>query len=860
MEADFVEMSRSSEQIVKSWTALKIPVADQMAKVMEQARFLNYDPDPTAKQEADSQKKKELRTRFEQLPAEAQATYRLARDFYTTMAETRFQALKERIQRAGGTPENTRKLVDRLQLAYEQVRSKVYFPFTRFGENIVVAKQMKDGKEVDREVHAFESKAEAQQFATLMKMKGWTVKQTVAKEYSLDKEGPASKIVRQMHDIIKELDEQPSLPGAGNLTEQLLDSLNQSFLQALPDMSYAKHFIHAKNVKGASKDALRAFAHSALHGAHHISRIKHADRLTQALTNLDDRINETGEGDVTEARQVYNELIRRHNEILNPSTHPVAAWLGQLGFTMSLGGVVATGITNATQVPLVTYPWLGARYGFGKASAALARAYKDFLDPRTLNKDSLFDATKSKLISESERKMLLELARRGRIDLTQTMDLAGLSAQDNLSRVAKMTGTTQQKVMRMLGFTFHAPEVMNRQVTALSTFRLEKERGGSFEDALQRAEQAIIDTHFIYTADNRPRYMSGNVLRVLTMFRQYSQNIAYTYGRAASIWLDKNNATKDERTVAKRQLISMLALQFGAAGALGMPFFGSAADLLMAVVNAFGDDDDKRDWEVALRKWLDGSATSLAEAFMDDKEQAREVGKKMAEVVSHGLSRLTPWDMASRLGQGDLFFREPQREREGRSAVMDWMMALGGPVPSYGVNFLLGMGDVAKGVNDLNAGFFMRGVEELTPAVFRNGVKSLRYVLEDVRTRDQYKQLELDKKETLGQAFGFTPRRVAEMYESTTAVKNKEHRVLNQRKALLERFARAVNDQSDDAKERTIDAIRSFNEREPMFSITSDTLNRSLKTRRQHEVGMERGMFLPPRRRALLEEGEFGDF
>lgn len=861
MEADFTEMSRESDKVARAWTELKIPVADKMAQVMEDARFLNFDPDPKKNQEADSAKKQALVTRFQQLPDDAKAVYRMARDYYTNMAEQRFQALKERIERAGGTPENTRKLVDRLQLAYEKVRSKVYFPFSRFGENIVIAKQMKDGQEVDREVHAFESVVEAQKFATMMKLKGWQVKQTVAREYSVDQEGPASKIVRQMHDIIKELGQgQQGLPGVMNLEDQLLDSLNQSFLQALPDMSYAKHFIHAKDVKGASKDALRAFAHSALHGAHHISRIRHADMVTKALMNLDQNINETAEGTTEEARQVYNELVRRHNDIMNPNTHPFAAWLGQLGFTMSLGGVVATGITNATQVPLVTYPWMGARYGFGKASAALARAYRDFLDPRTLNKDSLFDATKSKLISESERKMLLELARRGHIDLTQTMDLAGLSARDNLSRKARTLGTVGEKVTRMLGFTFHVPEVMNRQVTALSTFRLEKEKGGSFEEALERAQQAIQDTHFIYQSFNRPRYMQGNFLRVLTQFKQYSQNIAYTYGRAASIWLDKNGATKDERAVAKRQLLSMLALQFGAAGALGMPFFGTPIDLLMAVVAAMGDDDEKRDWEVALRKWLDGQATSLAEAFIDDKEKARGVGKELAEVISHGASRLTPFDMATRLGQNDLFFREPQREREGRQAVMDWMLALGGPVPSYGVNILLGMGDVAKGMNELNAGFFLRGVEELTPAVLRNGVRSLRYTLEGVRTRDEYKQLDLSTSEKLGQVFGFTPAKVAEMYESTTAVKNKEHRILKQQEALKDRFARAVDDQDDNAKSRILEDIRGFNERNPMFAITSNTLNHSLKSRRQHEAGMERGMYLPPKRRALLEEGEFGDF
>jgi hypothetical protein len=292
-----------------------------------------------------------------------------------------------------------------------------------------------------------------------------------------------------------------------------------------------------------------------------------------------------------------------------------------------------------------------------------------------------------------------------------------------------------------------------------------------------------------------------------------------------------------------------------------MPFFGAPLDLLMAVVSAMGDDDDeKRDWEVSLRKWLDGTATSLAEAFIDDKEQAGKVGKELAEVVAHGASRLTPWDMAGRLGQNDLFFREPQREREGRQAVMDWMLSLGGPVPGYGVNFLLGLGDVAKGMTELNAGFFMRGVEELTPAVLRNGVKSLRYTLEGVRTRDEYKQLDLDTSEKLGQLFGFTPARVAEMYESITAVKNKEHRILNEQKALKDRFARAVDDQDDKAKQRILEDIRGFNERNPMFGITSDTLNQSLKARRQHEAGMERGMYLPPRRRALLEEGDWADF
>ena len=59
---------------------------------------------------------------------------------------------------------------------------------------------------------------------------------------------------------------------------------------------------------------------------------------------------------------------------------------------------------------------------FARASAALAVAYKDFLDPHTLNTDSLFDASKSDRLTEEEQGMLRELQGRGHIDLTQMMD------------------------------------------------------------------------------------------------------------------------------------------------------------------------------------------------------------------------------------------------------------------------------------------------------------------------------------------------------------------------------------------------------------------------------------------------------
>lgn len=1182
MEADFVEITRESDEILKHWDKLKVNVADRMARVMEQARFANYDPDPLVNTGAPEKAAEQaVRAAFNGLPDEAKAVYREARDFYGKLADRRFEAIAARIDRAGGTPDNRKAALDKLRLAYDQVRAKVYFPFTRFGDHIVVARKLVDGIEQDREVSAFESPLEAQQFATLMKARGWKVKQTMAKEYSRDSEGAASKAVREILNVVNGIDE------TTDSKHQLLDAINQTFINSLPDMSYAKHFTHAKDVKGFSKDALRAFAHSAMHGAHHISRIQNADHLTRALATMDERINQTDEGDVTEARQVHNELTKRHNQILDPNTSPVAAWLGQLGFTMSLGGVVATGITNATQVPLVTFPWLGSRYGFGKAGAALGRAYKDFLDPATLNADSLFDASQSKRVTEGERAMLKELQRRGRIDLTQTMDLSGRASQDNLSRVAKQHGSMQDRIAKMLGFTFHAPEVMNRQVTALATYRMEITRnepnetpGAKQARAINQAETAIIDTHFIYTcvdteteclteegwkrydqikagdkvygvddagklietyvqamnihpgehkvlsignvhgfsmvatenhkcvvqnynsrdkkwqtplkrmaadlrpnnyivrvplggdlprqqvysddfvallswvlaegsyhkhrncktkrnvrivqsvshnpkyvaeiegilrrlgghykrydqkrktdhmamfslrmplstqvldaipdkeitaelvgrftteqmrlfldafvradghimkprcggsviaegvalaggsvitqkltsnidllqmmatltgrsssiyprskhdfsalylanqtkrstvkkmaverivvdtvwcptttcgtwiarrngrvfvtgnSENRPRYMSGNVMRVLTMFKQYGQNIAFLYGRSAQLWLTKNQATAEEKAIAKTQLLSMAGLQFAAAGALGMPFVGTVASLFTAILNGFGDDDDKKDWEVELRK-------ILAESF----------GKEAGEVLSHGASRLTPWDMSARLGQADLFFMAPQREREGRAAAMDWVTSLSGPVLGYAVNAYLGVGDITKGIKSADSGHFLRGVEEMTPAVIRNGVKALRYEMEDgIKTRDGHTQLDLDGAEKLGQFFGFAPSRGAEMYESANAVKNLERHIAQARAGLLDDYARAYETRDEDGKQAVIADVRAFNAKHRELAINGDTLMRSLKGRMRREQGTVGGVYLPKKREGLRQEGAFANY
>jgi hypothetical protein len=855
MKADFIHITNQADPLIRKWDKLDKTASGRMAAIMEDARVTKYDPDTAASDPPVTQKERDLVAEFKLLPDDAKALYREVRGFYKTLMNDRFQAIIQRIKRTEASEKEKRDAVDEVSEIQKLLNEKVYFPLMRFGNYVVIAKKMVDGKEdmQQREVQTFESAAEAQRQAVLIRARGFVVKQTTVKEYNPDSDGAASAITQRLLDVIEKLPGTDDYVGKINTKKDLKDAINQLALQSLPDMSYAKHFIHAKDVKGASVDALRAFAHSALHGAHHISRIRHSDQLSRIIRKMDSRIEKTeGDVDVTESRQVHNELVQRHEMIINPNTDPFAAFLGQVGFTMSLGGVVATGVTNMTQTPLITLPFISARYGFAKSSTALTKAYNDFFTFSTLNRDSLFDASKNMKLPQRERDMLVELQRRGKIDLTQTMDISGRAAQDNLSRVARNVGTKRERIMQMLGFTFHAPEVMNRQVTALATYRLEVAKGSSYKRAVDVAAKVVDDTHYIYTQEERARYMSGNVLRVLTMFKQYGQRVAFMYGKAAHTWLAANDATPTERKEAKKQVLLMFGFQLGAAGYLGVPFMGSVASILTALMNGFGDDDEKKDWETELRKIV---SDNLVETF------GEETGKWAAEIAAHGLSRATPWDLAGRLGQQDLFIRPPKMEREGRAAAWDWMTSLMGPVAGYGVNAWLGVEDLAKAARDGDAGHFLRGTEELMPAVLRHAVKAMRYEVEGgVRTRDQHLQLETTWYEELGQIFGFAPTRSAEMYEGVTAIRQKEHRIETYRSSLLDRFAAAVESGDDGEQEKVLEKIAAFNERTPILHISGDTLRRSLRGRAVHEATMEGGISLPRTRQPLRDEGRFANY
>lgn len=808
-------MTEQADALVERWR--KLADADQLADVMHAATLAQFDPD---QHNATTPEQTAVAGAFDRLSMPAQELYRDVRDQYRdTLVKIR-DALVARVERSGTS--GTAVAAD-IRLRFDRyLETGPYFSLARFGDFILIA-----DKGDERIVQAFESSFQREQRAKALRAQGFTVKLTARQEYSATKDGAAGSFIG---DVLEKID---GLQIDAKQKADLMDGLNQLAIGALPDASYRKHFAHRKGTPGFSNDAMRAFASNQMHAAHHLARIRHADELAILIDEMREEIRSArGDVDVTERQQVVNELTRRLDLMLNPNTHPVTAALGQLGFIMSLGGSIASGLVNLTQTPLVTFPWLGAKFGFDAASGALLKASKDYFGGKW-NRWSGFVLAENPNLADEERRALRHLEEAGLINLTQAADLAGTANTDStISRRAFV----MNRAMKIVGWTFHTPEVFNRQVSALAAYRLAREAGQTDTRAIESARQALIRTHFDYSSSNRARFMAGNVMRVLMMFKQYAQQMTYLLWRNAYLALKGESA--DVKREARRMLVGVASMHFAAAGSLGLPLgiFG-LSPLLTLLSMGMGDEDEPFDWETEYRN-------ALHDVF----------GKNGGEAIAKGpLRMLLNVDLASRVGLGDLWVRPPQKDAEGRDLVEAWMITLLGPVAGYA-------GQMGTAAQAFEEGKFARGVEAMLPKFIASPLKAIRLETEGVRSWNGTDLgITLSQADIAGVAAGFQPAKLAEMYEGRNAVKGREA-ALQRRRENLMRAWREARDAGDDAGVRdVVEDIRAFNNRNRAFGIGPAHLRAHLMAHRRAQLQTAAGIHLSRRRDELRDVGRFAN-
>ena len=806
MSADSNEVGANADAVATAWGKLKDE--RQLAELMHDATLAQIDPAKPSVAGDDRLQWGRLNAAFKALSVDAQKVYTDARDGYEAHYANVREAIRDKIERSDMAKPAKAAMLERMDSEFFEKIKGVYFPLSRFGKYVVLTRAP-SGAIVNVSRAETLNEAEALRVAMRKAYPGHVVGKVLKdKEFNAARDAVGRGFLKDLFGVLDK-------EGVG---EELQDAVNQLYLASMPDLSWAKHGIHRKGTPGFSQDARRAYAQNMFHGARYLAKLRYADQLQSQLTKMEAFIDAKG-GDESfnqpRARDVVDELTKRHDSLMNPKSNPLSTALTSFGFVFHLGLSPASAMVNLSQTALVAYPIMGAKWGFDKAAAALAVAGKQAAS----NRNDISSA-----LSPDERRAYDAAVNAGTIDVTNAHDLAGISQGEDSGVMWKL-----RPVMKWASFLFHHAERFNRQVTFVASYRLARAAGDVHDVAFEKATKATYDGHFDYASSNRPRVMQGSTAKVVLLFKQFGQNMIYTITRQAQLAIKAE--TPEGRKEARKALGGLLAMHAAGAGVLGLPM---VTTLLAAASMLGGGDDEPWDAETALRNML-------ADAF----------GQKPAEVMARGFSRLTPWDISSRVGLDKLILPDIQEGLEGQRLAESAMAAALGPVAGIGINAL-------KGMQEISGGDYARGLESMMPAALRGPMKALRYEQEGAKDRNGIViKDEVGAAGLLGQVLGFGPSEVRNATEGRSAILSADKRLSQRRANLMDEFAHAYMKKDDEEVAQARADIQAFNTKNPTRQIHGLQMMQSVRNRQKRIDQARDGIYLSRKHQDAMDAGQF---
>ena len=515
-----------------------------------------------------------------------------------------------------------------------------------------------------------------------------------------------------------------------------------------------------------------------------------------------DRIKKFGATPSVE--NVMNELTKTQESIVNPDVSPWAAGFNALGFVWYLGFSLGAGIVNMSQTFAVGIPVLGAKLGWRETSKHMADISARVVAMKRADPDNTGYIGVEKLLkTPGEVAAFKRWHEEGLLNDTLAHDLQGISD------AGINTGQLKHKFMGVMSFVFHHAERLNREITALTAYRAAITKGQSPTQAAITAEQLTWKSHFDYSQHNRARFMRGNWMRVITQFKQYSQNISYLYLNELkrSITTLSPYLSKEERKEARKALFGMLVMQSIFAGALGLPLANTFMWIAEALIDT--DDDDPRDLEAEWRQWM-----------------ADHMGKTAGRFVAKGaIDAWTPFSMHGRLTLSDLWLRTSDRELRGTAGTLDLLKAILGPQASIWSDFIMGSEQVVKGTT---AGEKMRGVERMVPKWVRDPMKAARFATEDAKSIRGIDIKDMSPQEVVSTLIGLSSSDLADTYEQTGAIRNLEIRRKARKSTLIDQLVNAELNGTARDKREAMKKVDRWNKLNPQNPITGDAIESSM--------------------------------
>lgn len=752
-------------------------------------------------------------------------------------------------QRSFSDPAILAREIFNIQTEMASLRSRPYFPHERFGDWTVTVWDQ-NGKVVHYETT--ESAKEADRLAAIIRRQP----QFAGHRVGAGKLAEEVKIFRGLPpSLIKGL--AAKMKG---LTQAQVDQLDQIIFSMSPANSFAKKFARRKGTAGYSQDAMRAYASYFLHAGGHIARVQWQHDLDDAVKEVyasGRAMQGTHTASAVGKRVGIGDYMSRHLQyIMNPGNEWSA--LRSLAFFWHLGFNASSALVNLTQLPMVTYPYLAARFNDIKAAGQMRKATTDLHKLLSL----------SAKLPQDEIDATRKGIEMGFLDESMAADLAGASQYGVLGRIVPGTALERgrQKLAYASAFLFQTAEKINRRVAFTAAYRLAKSEPTNshvqqvvasnqllYKDLLAQGwapqnasafifgRDAIDKSMFNYAAYARPEFVRGKK-GVLFAFWMFKQNMLYFY---------KNDPG------AMRALMILAATS----GLLGLPFADDLLQIVKYGSRLFGGDFD---------------AEKEARQLIIDLAGDDDTGRRTAESIMLGLGKesfgmtwagemlgvpIPGFDFSSRLSMGSII-PGLQPALQGAAGELKPDEALGRAVgetvgASYGIPLTLLRAAETGDFDDLKAW------ERMLPTAAKNAVRALRFYTQGQEVNNTGAEvLDFDVTDTrqaaeiLGQAIGFTPTRLSRKWDMQAMQRDSIRYWVIQRSMLFDEFDKARRAKDREAMADVREAVRKFNREAPdkKLRVSAQDLVNSTRQRDKNRKLMEQGQALQGTYRGVAED------
>jgi hypothetical protein len=732
-----------------------------------------------------------------------------------------------------------------------------YFPFLRHGEYWLRVAKGPAG----REFHAFTSGAERDAF----------LRKRAAEIGVSPNDGSTFKIGNSMKEMRSSFQGESNMlknvfsavdkvsgkdkADISKLKEELKDQVYQIYLQSRPERSIRKQFLHSDNITGFSSDILTNTKNMAMRYASQLPKLKYAEEAQKALTAARDSLEGMPPRERLKQDIIINEIASRVDNALDPSSpSAVTAFINRFSYLMTLTSG-ATAITQMTSLPIRVLPNLGAQYGYGKATAALARfapvwdmvgKVKDegrgnvsyagpsagkmgFVQKDPLLARALERAYETGAVTETPTAMINDL-------LPTPISVA---SKDSLNY-----GTTQ--ALKIMTAMFNASERVSREIAFLAHFQLEfGKNGGKFEAAIETARQGVKDNMGDYSPYERPPVFNGPIGKTVFQFKMYAVNTTRFFLKNAYEIIKKDNSAGNRaRALSEVTGVLLMGAMFG--GAASLPAYGMVTDAIDLWLDATQSDEEKN--ERRAQNPITGNSSDawfrydyLPSHFghvtlpgLDGKQHS------LSSVLEYGpVSALTGANIGSRTSFNGLWFREGLVGKTWQENMGNMILANLGPSVSVGSN-------MASAMDDFNDGDIARGLSKLSPAFSRGVIDAIRYSTEGATTRGGEELVgaeELSPIELAATVLGFQPTKIADVQARRIAVMKQELEADNRKSFLMRQLNEAVIEGNVGRMNTIQHQIDQYNAKYPVFAwqITPDKQAESLDAFIRNRVMSYRG-------------------